>query len=127
MKITFIVAHDREPDGWEETHETDKGGTAEERAARVIAFFNDTLRPGELPRRLIKVVNAEDTPLKPVVNSHHWEKQNLVTVIDRLGSYDVMKCKACGATGKRFGLALTVSIDAKFKKPKFDPCPGYDL
>lgn len=34
-------------------------------------------------------------------NPHDWEKQNLVTISDRKGSYDSIKCKLCGMKGKR--------------------------
>lgn len=74
MLIRMIVNHDDPMDtfkrlkdeemskGWEEEFDTDcncladapEGLTATEYAQRVINFFNDTLKPGEMPRRLIK-------------------------------------------------------------------------
>ncbi len=32
---------------------------------------------------------------------HDWEKQNLMTIPDKNGSYDLMLCKSCGIKGKR--------------------------
>lgn len=124
MKIVFLVTYADAPDEdrWEETHTTDNPGPPEEIIEAIIRRFNETLRPGEKARRLIRIVSSEATKPKPFVMQHKWEKQNLVTISDRHGMYDKMKCKICGATGKRFGLG-----DVTPDKPKFAKCKGYDL
>lgn len=123
MKITFVCSNGNVPEGWEENYETDANGDPAEIIGALLNRFNASLRPGELPRKLVKIVGSKSTPFKM---EHRWEKQNLVTVNDREGMYDRMKCKACEATGKRFGLGH-VTLDKKFDKPKFKICPGYDL
>lgn len=129
MKITFICAHDRDPKGWEEDYE-DKGkfgsGTPEEIIGLILDNFNSTLRPGELPRRLIRIVSSEGEPAKHII-PHSWEKQNLVTISDKHGVYDKMKCRVCGIFGKRFGLGPYVQRDLKFCHPAHESCTSYDL
>lgn len=120
MKITFICASSHGE--WSEDYESDVPGSAEEIIGALLKRFNDTLRPGEKPRRLVRIVATEATAPKPFVTEHRWEKQNLVTISDRNGLYDKMKCKICGATGKRYGLR-----DVTPDKSKFAICKGYDL
>lgn len=122
MRITFIVADDRPGDGWTEDYETDKAGAPEEIIGALLENFNNTLRPGERARHLVRIVSAEATAPKPFVMLHRWEKQNLVTIIDKHGVYDKMKCRICGAMGKRHGVG-EVTPDKKFP----EVCPGYDL
>lgn len=82
----------------------------------LLATFNSSLRPGELPRRLLSVrIRKIEEP----IYQHEWEKASLVT---EKGGYDRMKCKHCLATGKRYGLGPYTVIDAKFKKIEFI-CP----
>lgn len=127
MKIVFIVAHDRDPNGWQEDYE-DTGkfgsGTPEQIIGRILDNFNSTLRAGELPRRLVRIVSSDGAPVAHVI-PHVWEKQNLVTINERNGIYDKQKCRICGATGKRFGLGPDVVLDAKSAKQK--SCTRYDL
>jgi hypothetical protein len=58
----------------------------------------------------------------PILTEHDWEKTNLVTVSDRSGLYDTMRCKCCGITGKRFGLGPDVRRDPKFKAERYLKC-----
>jgi hypothetical protein len=119
MKIVFIAAHERNSEGWQEDHETDAAGTPEEIIQGLLDRFNATLRPGELPRRLVRIVSAEATAPKPM--QHRWDKVSLVT---EKGGYDRMRCIVCAATGKRYGLGQNgVTPDPKFN----NACPGYDL
>jgi hypothetical protein len=124
VKIRFTATHAGSPDkdAWEETHETDAPGPPEEIIGAVIRRFNETLRPGEKARRLVRIISNEATAPKPFVLHHKWGKQNLVTISDRHGMYDKMKCSVCGAMGKRFGLG-SVTPDKKFSRI----CKGYDL
>lgn len=54
--------------------------------------------------------------------NHQWEKQNLVTLTDKRGQYDLMKCK-CGLKGKRINFEQ-ISIDGR-QKSKAEKCPSY--
>lgn len=53
--------------------------------------------------------------------NHKFEKQNLVTMFDRQGQYDVYKCSACGLSGKARDLA-SVSVSGSNKKRVLN-CP----
>lgn len=127
MKITFICANANGE--WQEDWE-DQGnfgsGTPEELVDRVIAFFNRTLRPGELPRRAVRIVSSEGEPAKHII-PHAWEKQNLVTISDKHGIYDKMKCRVCGIVGKRFGVGPHIQPDLKYCHPAHKSCTRYDL
>jgi hypothetical protein len=123
MKIKFIAAHEGAPDedGWEEDYPHDGDGDAEEIIRRLIENFNATLRPREKPRRLVKILSFSFVPVTPKPTPHIWGKASLVT---EKGGYDRMKCRACGATGKRYGLGQHgVTLDKRQK----ESCPGYDL
>jgi hypothetical protein len=86
-------------------------------ALELLAYFNSSCRPGEPKRVLVRlVVESNDTGLP-----HEWSKSNLVTVVRKGGgSFDAYRCKRCGGTSKRFGLAPVFELDAKV--PKW--CPG---
>jgi hypothetical protein len=46
--------------------------------------------------------------------THEFEKQNLVTLTDRTGMYDLYKCAFCGLTGKAYTLTeITVNDRVK--------------
>ncbi len=128
MKISYIVANDASPEGWQEDYQDDGkfgSGTPEEIIGRVLDFFNSTLRPGEKPRRIVRIVSSEGEAAKHII-PHSWEKQNLVTINDKHGTYDKMKCRICGIAGKRFGLGPAVQLDWKFRRGH-DSCTRYDL
>lgn len=68
---------------------------------RIIRSFNARLCPGEKARQLLKVRVKDLT-----VRNHEWEKVNLVTIMGKGHlTYDVYRCKMCGHTSKRYGLA----------------------
>lgn len=46
---------------------------------------------------------------------HQWEKKNLVTLEDRKGQYDLLKCKICGIEGKRYTLQ-TIHVYDRYEK-----------
>lgn len=129
MKIVFIVAHVDGTDEWQETYE-DNGkfgrDTPTEIIKRVMDNFNATLRPGEKGRRLVRIESSEGEFAAHII-PHTWEKQNLVTIQDRHGIYDKMKCRVCGIMGKRFGLNPKVTPDLKFAHPVYKSCTRYDL
>jgi hypothetical protein len=74
-------------------------------------------KQGKLP--LIKKEEKVSIP-----KQHEWGKQNLVTIIAKggVGTHDAYKCRACGATSKRFGIGGSFVRDKKFAK--LEECPG---
>ena len=119
MNFTITVS-----DGANEWNEDYNKPVADLAAARIlsesmIARFNDTLRPGEKPRKLLDV-KAGGTAAKP----HRWQKTNLVTKIGRGLAFDEYKCLDCGITGRRHGVE-GVAPDRKFRAKKYISCqPG---
>ena len=94
---------------------------ANEWSARCIQRFNDTLRPGERERVLVRVVF--DHPENQELQQHSWEKTNLYTVLDpRLGLYDTLACTSCGITAKRYGMSH-IKIDSKYRAKAYKQCP----
>jgi hypothetical protein len=88
-------------------------------AQRIIKRFNDYLQKGESLRRVIMVRPLHR--LKPGMSlKHQWEKHFLVT---QAGGFDVMKCRVCGAMGKRHGLQGFTVIDKKYAKYEHN-CPN---
>ena len=53
--------------------------------------------------------------------NHNFEKQNLVTLQDRKGMYDLYTCTACGLTGKSYNLT-EITISERFKSAS-ETCP----
>jgi hypothetical protein len=54
--------------------------------------------------------------------NHQWEKQNLVTQVDKMGQFDTVKCK-CGLKAKRVNFEQ-VQVDGR-QKSKAEKCPLY--
>lgn len=63
MKITAIIADDRRPQGWPEcytaTHWDASAGEHARQVQIIINGFNNSLRSGELPRRLLSITSEE--------------------------------------------------------------------
>lgn len=55
-------------------------------------------------------------------SQHNWEKQNLVTLKDRKGHYDKMKCSNCGMEGKRYGFE-SIEVSERYKFENVHLCP----
>ena len=100
-----------------------RGHDALELGEEVIANFNRTLRPGEVPRVVVRVEEGGEGRLR-----HRWRKTNLVTVMGgrRGGSWDEYRCEDCGVTGKRYTLGGDVQLDSRRKKHLLE-CPGDGL
>ncbi len=80
----------------------------------TIRRFNATLRPHEKAREVISL------EFEGVGESHNWVKTSMATVCGthhyKGKMYDEYRCTQCGVTGKRFGLAQSVTIDPKYKR-----------
>lgn len=85
---------------------------------RIIQNFNDTLRPKERPRKLIRVEFGEGEASE----RHDWEKTNLVTQRDARGQFDSYKCRKCGITGKRRSFDGGVAPDPAYRAKAFQSC-----
>lgn len=86
-------------------------------AQSIVDYFNETLRPGEKPRELVRVeVVAEVAP-----HDHDWEKMNLTTKMFNGRPYDIVRCTRCKIMGKRWGLAKT-RRDSQFKARVYARC-----
>ena len=91
---------------------------AQEEAERILNDFNNTLRRGELPRKLIgvKIINQDK-------RNHAWIKRtDGMSVNFRGGTVDLMYCQKCGITGKRSGLSANVKRDSKYRAKKYEFC-----
>lgn len=115
---------------WKEVGAPDGAATSEDLARRghdalelgeaVMANFNETLRPGEVSRVVVRVeANVGEGRL-----AHRWRKTNLVTVMNPRGrgSWDEYVCADCGVVGKRFTLGGPVEHRSKKRE-----CPGDGL
>ena len=127
MKFDITVVHDPE-DGepWVEDYDRRDIKTLEDAnayATAIVQRFNETLRPGERARKVVRVqITGQSTE-----QNHDWSKINLVTIIDpRMGMYDLMRCTACGISAKRFGLT-NIIIDRQWGAKKYQKCKGVTL
>lgn len=78
-------------------------------------------KPAKKPK---KTKPKKKTVKHPLVNGEHdFEKTNLYTESDKIGTYDRYKCKNCGVEGKRRGIgsqsveALDVPCNQPVKRP----------
>jgi hypothetical protein len=92
---------------------------AEDWAHQLIQRFNETCRPGESHRELLK------TELLGASTAHDWFKRTDGMSVNFRGRIvDIMECRKCGVTGKRYGLHSTFNVkrDAKFRAKKYEVC-----
>lgn len=54
-------------------------------------------------------------------NPHDFQKQNLVTITTKKGSYDIMKCSICGMEGKTTSLA-TMQVRNSYSDNRINNC-----
>lgn len=107
-----------EPLGYEDHYE--RVNDPEAWCRDLIEGFNETLRPGEFPREVVRVeVGVGNATLK-----HDWMKTNLVTLhTKRDGYHDTYRCTACHGTGKRFGLAAVTPDEGVPRECPDEPLP----
>ena len=86
-------------------------------AKETLDRFNATLGPGERARTLkeVEILDVDS------VERHEWEKQSLVTEMNRYGAHDRMKCKGCSITGKRYNFT-NIEIDSQFRSKIYHRC-----
>ena len=117
MKFKIICRNVVEEDTWEEEYD-ENIEDHQQWAKETLKCFNETLRPYEKPRELVDVV-----VLDAKNNKHEWEKRtDGMSVRFRGQLVDLMYCKRCGITGKRYGISSHVKIDSKFRKKAFRRC-----
>ena len=87
-------------------------------AKQTIENFNNSLKPGEQPRELLKVeILGEGNKF------HDWIKRTGgMSVMFRGQCVDECYCSRCKVTGKRFGLSRFVKRDSKFRAKKYEYC-----
>jgi len=90
-------------------------------AEAIVRRFNNTLKPGELPSKVVDLYEDLDGA-DDVYVLHCWRKVNLFTLADHSGMYDKYRCERCGITGKRFGLSDVVRRDKKYAAKKYENC-----
>ncbi|WP_291566730.1 MULTISPECIES: hypothetical protein [unclassified Clostridium] len=122
MKIEMEVKKINTEYTWKETYNIESDIDPKLYAEQLVANFNATLRPNESPRELVHVKIIEQD--SEVMHQHTWEKQNLFTLKNINGYYDVMKCSRCEVTGKRYGLNEYVKRDSKYKAKCYETCEG---
>lgn len=117
MEITVLVCEiGNEDRSWKETYNNVNTSDPEKGAQGIIDNFNNTLRPNERPRKILKFLDHEGGKVYP----HDWGKVSLVTEI---GGYDRMECNVCGITGKRHGLGQNgVEPDKKYNADLYKQC-----
>ena len=120
MRFALLAKRDSDERllGWEEY---DKAvPCAKVWSREIIAWFNDTLHPGQSSRTLVAVA-----VLGNGTRQHKWEKTNNVTILKRRECYDTYECTTCKITGKRHDLEEYIQVDRKFKAKKYLNCEWY--
>ena len=117
MKFKIKVSSESGGEWWEEY---DKDVPDPEVWAReTVEKFNATLRRNEKPRTLlvVEVIDRDNDGF------HDWVKRtDGMSVPFRGGVVDLMFCRKCGITGKRYGLSGVVIIDSKFRGKAYGRC-----
>jgi hypothetical protein len=86
----------------------------------IIESFNATLRPHERLRVFLGIEILGD---KDNSELHEWEKMTSGMSVQFRGRHcDIMLCKKCGITGKRYGLSSAIKIDSKYRKKIYRKC-----
>lgn len=115
MKFKILVKNKNE-EWWEDYNiNTDD---PEKLSSGMVNSFNDSLRPGESPRKLLKVEIISEKNIK-----HDWIKRtDGMSVLFRGEHVDLIYCGKCGITGKRYGMGNPTRIDSKYRLKKYQTC-----
>ena len=115
--MRFTIRVKSQSDEWNEEYDKE---VADPKvwAQQIVEGFNERLRPGELPRILLKV-----TISGPGRMEHQWAKRTGgMSVNFRGATVDLMYCSRCDITGKRYGFNSHVKIDSKYRAKKYQEC-----
>lgn len=124
VKIRITVQNARSGNVW--TEDYDKAGIgengnqlqAEDWAFNLIKRFNETCRPGESHRKLLRTELLGTSTVQ-----HNWSKMTSGMSVQFRGRIvDIVTCLNCGITGKRFGLGSVIKRDAKYRAKRFEVC-----
>lgn len=123
MKFQIEVRDTKSGPWWETFDEEECNDEASIKAwaEATIARYNDTLRPGERPRTFIGGIKI----LGDGTRKHRWTKTAIVTQADHRGTFDKVKCTACGAVARRYGLDR-IKMQKPFTAKRWKNCPGPD-
>ena len=55
------------------------------------------------------------------VNRHQWEKLNSITIKSTKGCFNLVKCKNCGITARKYYNGKVIR-DILYKSKKYDKC-----
>lgn len=120
-KIVIEVKSEVSAGSWKEEYDIHDDLDPKLYALGLISRYNKTIRTFESPRTLVSVTVTGKSA------RHTWSKVNAFTICDRYGTYDRMKCKACGVTGKRFGVSSIINRDSKYLAKKYAQCSGKEI
>ncbi len=120
MKIRITVQNVNTQHEWTEDYDrlhVNNQKEAEVWAHSLIKNFNDTCRPGESKRCLVK------TELVGMSTAHDWFKRtDGMSVRFRGRTVDIFECRKCGIRGKKYGLLGNLVRDSKYKAKKYEIC-----
>ena len=86
----------------------------------IVNYYNSTLKPMEKEREYLGFEILGDVKSEEF---HDWVKRtDGMSVMFRGKVTDLVYCRKCGITGKRFGLRETVKIDSAFAKKAYQKC-----
>lgn len=118
MKFKIKVRNKNTGNEWWEEYNENITDT-EQWAKDTMNKFNRTLHPHEALRELLQV----ETLVEGNERFHDWVKRtDGMSVPFRGQVVDLVFCKKCEITGKRYGLAQEVKIDSKFRKKAYQEC-----
>lgn len=120
VKVELLVRHrGTDETGWVEDYQRPEDEDHEAWGRWLIDRFNSTLRPGERPRELMSAKSAG----KATGTQHNWEKTNLMTRMGFGSTFDEMKCRVCGVTGRRYGVGEGgVQLDSEYRAKAYQFC-----
>ncbi len=116
MEFSVEIRNKGSKESHVETYDVDTNDP-EAWARGTMDYFNSTLHPGEKEREVVSVSILNKYTLK----DHKWEKQNLITILGEGGMHDLLKCKVCSVTAKRYGISRIV-LQKPYNKKTFRRC-----
>lgn len=117
-KFRVYIKNKGDPDSsmWHETYTKDED--PEEYGRKAVDYWNASIRPHEKARVFIRAELIDDDV--PAVE-HQWEKQNAMTRERNGRMFDILKCRVCGITAKRYGVNH-VMADSQYRAKVYRIC-----